>query len=58
MVSAPMAVHRRMASALDEAFEEIREIQDSARSHGARSRPVWPMLILRTPKGLDRPESR
>jgi xylulose-5-phosphate/fructose-6-phosphate phosphoketolase len=52
----PMEVHRRMASALDGAFEEIREIQDSARSHGVRSRPVWPMLILKTPKGWTGPK--
>ena len=52
----PIDVHRRMASALDEALEDIREIQDSARSHGARSRPVWPMLILRTPKGWTGPK--
>ena len=53
-----MDVHRRMASALDGAFEDIREIQDSARAHGVRSRPVWPMLILRTPKGWTGSESR
>jgi xylulose-5-phosphate/fructose-6-phosphate phosphoketolase len=52
----PMAVHRRMASALDGAFEEIHEIQNSARSHGLRSRPVWPMIILRTPKGWTGPK--
>ena len=53
---APMDVHRRMAPALDEALEDIRAIQDSARSHGVRSRPVWPMLILRTPKGWTGPK--
>jgi xylulose-5-phosphate/fructose-6-phosphate phosphoketolase len=52
---APMDVHRRMAPALDGAFTDIREIQDSARSHGVQSRPVWPMLILRTPKGWTGP---
>ena len=53
---APMDVHRRMAPALDDVFEDIREIQDSARSHGLRSRPAWPMLILRTPKGWTGPK--
>ncbi len=52
----PLDVHRRMASALDGAFEDIREIQESARSHGVRSRPVWPMLILKTPKGWTGPK--
>jgi xylulose-5-phosphate/fructose-6-phosphate phosphoketolase len=52
----PMAVHGRMASALDGALEEIREIQESARERGVRSRPAWPMLILRTPKGWTGPK--
>jgi xylulose-5-phosphate/fructose-6-phosphate phosphoketolase len=52
----PMAVHHRMAVALDDIFTEIREIQDAARSHGVRSRPAWPMLILRTPKGWTGPK--
>ncbi len=43
-------------SALDEVFAEIHEIQDAARSHGARARPTWPMLILRTPKGWTGPK--
>jgi xylulose-5-phosphate/fructose-6-phosphate phosphoketolase len=51
----PMAVHRRMAAALDGIFAEIHEIQGSARLHGANPRPVWPMLILRTPKGWTGP---
>ena len=51
-----MAVHRRMAAALDEIFAEIHEIQDFARPHGARRRPAWPMLILRTPKGWTGPK--
>ncbi len=53
---APMAVHRRMATAFDEVFSEIRDIQDAARAHGVRSRPVWPMVILRTPKGWTGPK--
>ncbi len=52
----PMDVHRRMASALDGALAEIGEIQDSARGGGVRTRPVWPMLILRTPKGWTGPK--
>lgn len=53
---APMAVHRRMAAALDQALADIEEIQDAARIHGVRSRPVWPMLILKTPKGWTGPK--
>jgi xylulose-5-phosphate/fructose-6-phosphate phosphoketolase len=51
----PMAVHRRMVAALDGVFAEISEIQESARLHGTTSRPTWPMVILRTPKGWTGP---
>jgi len=49
-------VHPRMAAALDEIFAEISEILDTARVRGARARPRWPMLILRTPKGWTGPK--
>jgi xylulose-5-phosphate/fructose-6-phosphate phosphoketolase len=52
-----MAVHQRMAAALDGIFAEIREIQDAARSSQmTRARARWPMLILRTPKGWTGPK--
>jgi len=52
----PMAAHLRMADALDEIFAEIIDIQNFARLHGAKDRPAWPMLILRTPKGWTGPK--
>jgi len=52
----PTAVHVRMAEALDEVVADILEIQGVARSHGFGGRPVWPMLILRTPKGWTGPK--
>jgi xylulose-5-phosphate/fructose-6-phosphate phosphoketolase len=52
----PMEVHGRMATALDEVFAEIGDSQESARLHGAASRPAWPMIILRTPKGWTGPK--
>ncbi len=51
----PMLVHRRMATALDTAFEEIARIWTEARSGAVRARPTWPMIILRTPKGWTGP---
>jgi xylulose-5-phosphate/fructose-6-phosphate phosphoketolase len=51
----PMLVHRRMATALDTAFEEIARIWTEARSGVVRERPAWPMIILRTPKGWTGP---
>ena len=49
--SEPEAVHQAFASALDEALDEIGRIQRAAREGGERSRPRWPMIVLRTPKG-------
>ena len=52
----PAHVHQRLAAALDEALDEIRELQRAAREDGAVLRPTWPMLILRTPKGWTGPK--
>ena len=51
----PGEVHPLMAATLDEIVAEIRHIQNAARSHGFNTRPLWPMLILRTPKGWTGP---
>jgi xylulose-5-phosphate/fructose-6-phosphate phosphoketolase len=48
-------VHQRFAGVLDDALDDIREIQERARAHGHRERPRWPMLILRSPKGWTGP---
>ncbi|MBS9532710.1 phosphoketolase family protein [Mycobacterium sp. M1] len=54
----PADVHRQLAAALDDAFDDIAAIQRSARD-GAKTatpeRPVWPMILLRTPKGWTGP---
>jgi xylulose-5-phosphate/fructose-6-phosphate phosphoketolase len=47
--------HRRFASVLDEALDRIDEIQRSARLDGVQSRPSWPMIVLRSPKGWTGP---
>jgi xylulose-5-phosphate/fructose-6-phosphate phosphoketolase len=52
----PLAVHERFAAALEEALDEIGRIQAAAREDGARERPRWPMLVLRTPKGWTGPK--
>jgi len=51
----PAAVHQQLATALDEAFDQIAAIQRAARLDGERGRPVWPMIVLRTPKGWTGP---
>src|SRR3954449_8357348 len=45
-----------MAAVLDDIFREIRQIQMEARTKGFKRRPVWPMIILRTPKGWTGPK--
>jgi xylulose-5-phosphate/fructose-6-phosphate phosphoketolase len=56
--SDPEIVHTRMASVLDQCMEEINAIQQQARNSDAPiTRPIWPMVILRTPKGWTGPSS-
>lgn len=50
-----MQVHRALASTMDHVFAEIKEIQQQARQHGYTHRPVWPMIVFRTPKGWTGP---
>ncbi len=53
----PALMHQAMAAALDAAFAEIKAIQQKARSGGAVERPIWPMIVLRTPKGWTGPKT-
>ena len=52
----PMVVHQQLAAALDDAFDAIATIQRAARTGGHADRPVWPMIVLRTPKGWTGPK--
>jgi xylulose-5-phosphate/fructose-6-phosphate phosphoketolase len=52
----PSAMHQQMASALEQCVLEIRAIQQHARSTGDVSRPRWPMIVLRSPKGWTGPK--
>ncbi|HKX32523.1 MAG TPA: phosphoketolase family protein [Blastocatellia bacterium] len=52
----PKRVHQQMAATLDEVLTEIRRIQQEARSRGLKQRQVWPMIVLRTPKGWTGPK--
>ncbi len=53
----PELVHQALAAALDDAYADIRRIQDAARVGGAVRRPRWPMIVLRTPKGWTGPHT-
>jgi xylulose-5-phosphate/fructose-6-phosphate phosphoketolase len=52
----PAPMHEAMASALDQAVGEIKAIQREAREHGRQERPLWPMIVLRSPKGWTGPK--
>jgi xylulose-5-phosphate/fructose-6-phosphate phosphoketolase len=52
----PPDVHRQMAAALDAAMDRIRGIQTDAHSGRVSDRPVWPAIVLQTPKGWTGPK--
>jgi xylulose-5-phosphate/fructose-6-phosphate phosphoketolase len=54
--SEPEAMHQLMAATLDEIAAEIAAIQERARG-GDLTRPAWPMIVLRTPKGWTGPKT-
>ncbi len=54
--SDPLEMHQRMAATLDEVVGEIQGIQAAARSGGFTGRPIWPMIVLRSPKGWTGPK--
>jgi xylulose-5-phosphate/fructose-6-phosphate phosphoketolase len=58
----PAAVHEQLAATLDEVLDTVADIQHEARhghgpsTTGPPSRPLWPMIVLRTPKGWTGPK--
>jgi xylulose-5-phosphate/fructose-6-phosphate phosphoketolase len=52
----PAVMHRAMAATMERCVTEIRAAQVDARRTGVASRPRWPMIILRTPKGWTAPK--
>jgi xylulose-5-phosphate/fructose-6-phosphate phosphoketolase len=52
----PLKVHQRLAATLDTVVAEIKGIQMTARAEGFEKRPLWPMIILRSPKGWTCPK--
>ena len=53
----PMEMHQKMAATMDTVIAEIKQIQKAARSKGVKKRPLWPMIVLRTPKGWTGPKT-
>jgi len=52
----PELMHQLMAATFDAVFEEICSIQANARIRKNSSRPLWPMIVMRTPKGWTGPK--
>ena len=52
----PAKMHRAMAATLEKIVAEIRRIQRHARSKGDATRPLWPMIVLNSPKGWTGPK--
>ncbi len=52
----PELMHPAMLETLGQALDEIHAIQQRARQDGDTTRPRWPMIVLRSPKGWTGPE--
>ncbi len=52
----PESMHQAMAATLEHCIQEIKTVQQEARSTGVAKRPRWPMIILRSPKGWTAPK--
>ena len=49
------SMHQAMAATAEHCIAEIRDVQREARRTGVATRPAWPMIVLRTPKGWTAP---
>ncbi|MEO8017058.1 MAG: phosphoketolase family protein [Pseudomonadota bacterium] len=52
----PDLMHESMATTLDTAIEQIRDIQRQSRQQPNTLRPRWPMIVLESPKGWTGPK--
>ncbi|MFV0287567.1 MAG: phosphoketolase [Demequina sp.] len=51
------SIHARFATLLDEVMDEIAAIKAEAAENPAMDRPMWPMIVFRTPKGWTCPDA-
>ena len=49
------SMHQAMAATMEHCIQQIREHQETARKQGEATRPRWPMIVLRSPKGWTAP---
>jgi len=52
----PMPMHQLMAGTLDHVVEEIQAIQREWREGKGSGEPLWPMIVMRSPKGWTCPK--
>ena len=52
----PQTMHQAMAATVDAALDDIAAIWKAAREDGDTTRPRWPMIVLRSPKGWTGPK--
>ncbi|MET0466710.1 MAG: phosphoketolase family protein [Chitinophagaceae bacterium] len=52
----PMKMHDEMVRLLDKVMDEIKAIRDKAKADKNMPRPIWPMIILKSPKGWTGPK--
>lgn len=52
----PAEMHVKMEATLDKVVEKIKAIQTNARENRDQTRPIWPMIVFRAPKGWTGPK--
>ena len=52
----PEKMHQLMAAILEKTIEDIQQIQSNARNKNDTTRPRWPMIVLKSPKGWTGPK--
>ena len=52
----PDKMHELMAATMEKSIEDIRQIQKNARDNKDTTRPRWPMIVLKSPKGWTGPK--
>ena len=52
----PEKMHELMAATIDKAVEDIQRFQKNARSNNDTTRPRWPVIVLKSPKGWTGPK--
>jgi len=52
----PETMHQLMAATMEKVIEDIHQIKSNAHDHNDMTRPRWPMIVLKSPKGWTGPK--